>query len=211
MADPLLLEAFVLGLAYNCAPGAVNTETIRRGLRGGWAPALRLQAGSILGDAAWAVLALAGLAVLLQAAWLRAVLGLGGAALLLWFAADALRAARGTDPSGAPLRSPHDGAFRTGVALSVANPFGPAFWLGIGGGLALTGALDGSAVTAAAFLAAFNAAGVAWAFVLAGLLGLARRGATTRVFRLVDVACGAAFAWFGLTLLAESLRALGIA
>jgi chemosensory pili system protein ChpE len=47
----LLIAAFLLGLVFNAAPGAVFAETVRRGATGGFRAALALQVGSLVGDA----------------------------------------------------------------------------------------------------------------------------------------------------------------
>ena len=57
----LFISAFVLGLVFNAAPGAVFAETIRRGVCGGYRPALAVQIGSLVGDALWAILGLVGI------------------------------------------------------------------------------------------------------------------------------------------------------
>jgi chemosensory pili system protein ChpE/L-lysine exporter family protein LysE/ArgO len=63
----LFVAAFLLGLLFNAAPGAVFAETVRQGVRGGFRPALSVQLGSLAGDALWAVLGLAGVGLLVQA------------------------------------------------------------------------------------------------------------------------------------------------
>jgi len=212
MADSVLLVAAGLGLAYGSAPGAVNAETIRRGVSRGFRPAFLVQVGSLLGDVGWAVLALAGLAVLLRDTTLRATLGVGGALLLLWFAWSALRGAATasgepeTDDQAARVRGL--GSLGTGVLLSVANPFGPVFWLGVGGGLAANGVLDQGLGGSVAFIGAFTVGVLVWALGVSSLLGFARRWATPRLFRVVDVACGLAFGWFGIRLLIDSVAIL---
>ena len=212
MADPVLAVAAGLGLAYASAPGAVNAETIRRGVSQGFRPALLVQVGSLLGDVGWAVLALAGLAVVLQDTGLRAALGVAGSLLLMWFAWSAFRGA--ATPSGEPetesqvVRGRAMGAFGVGILFSVANPFGPVFWLGVGGGLAAGGFVDLGAGGALAFIAAFTLGALAWAVGVSALLGFARRWATPRLFRVVDLVCGAAFGYFGIRLLLESLCVL---
>ena len=60
------LAAMLLGFVFNAAPGAVFSETLRRGLRDGYKPALLVQIGSLVGDATWAALGLTGLALLLE-------------------------------------------------------------------------------------------------------------------------------------------------
>ena len=61
----LFTAAFLLGLVFNAAPGPVFAETVRRSLRGGFRPALAVQIGSLVGDALWAVLGLAGVVFVL--------------------------------------------------------------------------------------------------------------------------------------------------
>ena len=56
----LFFAAFVFGLIFNAAPGAVFAETVRRGIRGGFRPALAVQLGSLAGDTLWALLGLSG-------------------------------------------------------------------------------------------------------------------------------------------------------
>jgi excisionase family DNA binding protein len=53
-----------LGLVFNMAPGPVFAATLRHGVRGGFRPALAVQIGSLVGDALWAVLGLAGVGLL---------------------------------------------------------------------------------------------------------------------------------------------------
>ena len=212
MADSVLVVAAGLGLAYGSAPGAVNAETIRRGVSRGFRPAFLVQVGSLLGDVGWAVLALAGLAVVLRDTALRATLGVAGALLLLFFAWSALRGA--TTASGEPesdaqvTRARGLGSLSTGILFSIANPFGPVFWLGVGGGLAAGGAVDQSLVGSIAFIGAFTVGALGWAVGVSTLLGFARRMATPRLFRAVDVVCGLAFGFFGIRLLLDSVAVL---
>ena len=50
----ILSAAFLLGLIFNAAPGAVFAETLRRSMTGGFREALILQLASLTGDALWA-------------------------------------------------------------------------------------------------------------------------------------------------------------
>lgn len=79
----LFISAFVLGLIFNAAPGAVFAETVRQGARGGFKPALLVQLGSLVGDATWALLGLIGAGLLLQLDFLRIPVGIAGAIYLL--------------------------------------------------------------------------------------------------------------------------------
>lgn len=138
----LFATAFGLGLLFNAAPGAVFAETVRRGVRGGFRPALDVQIGSLVGDALWAVLGLVGVGLLLQLEALRLPVGVAGAIYLLWLAHDAWRSAsseialeplasdgRTTGTAPPPSRRP---ALRAGIVLSVTNPQNVAYWAALG-------------------------------------------------------------------------------
>ena len=88
----VLAAAFGLGLVFNAAPGPVFAETVRRGVGGGFRPALAVQIGSLTGDAVWAVLGLAGVGLLLQLHAVRYPVGIAGAIYLIWLAWESWRA-----------------------------------------------------------------------------------------------------------------------
>src|SRR5947209_14619410 len=92
-AGGLFVTAFGLGIAYNAAPGAVNTEALRRGLARGFRAALLVQLGALIGDATWAALALTGSAFLVQSRSLHLLLAAVGACFLLRLAWNALQEA----------------------------------------------------------------------------------------------------------------------
>lgn len=89
----LLVTAIGLGIAYASAPGAVNTEALRRGLGRGFRPALLVQTGALIGDLLWAALALTGVSLLFQYRPVQIVLGIAGAFFLLRLAWSALQGA----------------------------------------------------------------------------------------------------------------------
>ena len=127
----LFVSGFGLGIAYCAPPGAVTAEALRRGLERGFRSVLLLEFGSLIGDATWAALALAGAAVLVQYQPVRLVLGLVGACFLLRLAWRAFYQARvGAMPKAVTAAPKCD--FGTGALLSLANPHGIAFWLGVG-------------------------------------------------------------------------------
>ena len=62
----LFVSAFGVGLAFCAPPGVITAEALRRGLSRGFWSALLLELGSLIGDAAWAALALTGAALLVE-------------------------------------------------------------------------------------------------------------------------------------------------
>jgi threonine/homoserine/homoserine lactone efflux protein len=192
-----------MGIAFAAPPGAVTAETFRRGARGGFVLALGVQLGSLVGDATYALLALAGLAALVQNPALQAAVGAFGAMFLMYLAWSSFQTARlqtvSLDPS--PDRSEEGGAasaFLSGMAISLANPWAIAFWLSLGGALVSLGIANADAAHIAIFFASFMFGAAAWSFALAVIVGRMRGLMRPIVFRIVSVVCGLALGVFGL-------------
>src|SRR5215208_7299057 len=90
----LFISSFFLAIAFCAPPGVITAETVRRGAARGFIPALFVQFGSLVGDTTWAIIALTGLAFVIQNDIARAVLSLIGIGLMLKLAWDAFRDAR---------------------------------------------------------------------------------------------------------------------
>lgn len=196
----------LMGLAFAAPPGAVTAETLRRGVRGGFPLAFGVQLGSLIGDATYALLALAGLAAIAQNVALQMTLGAAGALFLLYLAWASFRSARTADPSiqaRSAVYLPASGsgrkrlAFLSGMTLSLTNPWAIIFWLSLGGALASLGLTDPSSEQVAFFFASFMLGSVVWAFVLSLAIARVRRWISPLVFRLVSIACGLALGSFG--------------
>lgn len=171
----LFAIAFALGLLFNAAPGAVFAETVRQGLRGGFRPAFAVQIGSLLGDAAWAVVGLAGAGLLTQLEALRWPLGLASAGYLAWLARDSWREARMAARIELDDASSGQGrALARGALLSLTNPQNIAYWAALGSALAGLGVADPSSADYAVFFADFMASSLLWCFFCAGLVGRMR-------------------------------------
>lgn len=166
--------AFLLGLLFNAAPGAVFAETVRQGLRGGFRPAFAVQVGSLAGDASWAVLGLAGAGALAQLETMRWPLGLAGAAYLTWLSWDSWRAARQQQPIDATATSTGP-ALARGALLSLTNPQNLAYWTALGTAMAGLGMAQPQAQDYAVFFAGFMAASLAWCFICAALVARLQR------------------------------------
>lgn len=170
----LFISAFVLGLVFNAAPGAVFAETIRQGVRGGYRAALAVQVGSLVGDALWAVLGLIGIGLLLQLDALRWPVGILGAAYLLWLAYDSWKAANqefliaksdGDSDSALPKT-----ALRAGMLLSITNPQNVAYVAALGTAMGAIGVHKPSPADFVVFFAGLMLASVVWSFICAALV-----------------------------------------
>jgi threonine/homoserine/homoserine lactone efflux protein len=200
----LILTALVVGFAYAAAPGAVTTESIRRAARSGFRAGFLVQAGSLLGDAFWAIIGLTGAAILLQHELVAVLLGLVGSALLLWLAREVLLAAMfpkdvsGTMRTGDPIR--------IGMAFGFANPTGVAFWSGLGA--SMFGTTPPSAASVVTLVVAFLLGATAWGVILVYVVSWGSARAGQRLLRVVDSVSAVVLGWFGVRLLVENLQRL---
>ena len=194
----LFISAAILGIAFCAPPGAVTAESLRSGLAGGFRPALLVQVGSLVGDATWAVIALAGAAILVQNTTVRYGLGLVGIVFLLYLAYGAFRAAWDDELPVATSR--RHGYFTRGALLSLTNPFAIAFWLGVGSAMAAVGVVAPQLSHFAIFFGGFMLGAVLWAFFISGLIAWGRRFVHQRFFRWINLLSGCALAYFALSL-----------
>src|SRR5512138_1633002 len=112
----LFISSFFLAIAFCAPPGVVTAETIRRGTAHGFFPALFVQFGSLVGDTTWAMIALTGLAFIVQNTTARLILSLVGIVLMLklaWTAVQDARSGKELDTT-APPRKAGRGDFANG-------------------------------------------------------------------------------------------------
>jgi chemosensory pili system protein ChpE len=188
----LFVSAFLLGLVFNAAPGAVFAETVRQGVRGGFRPALAVQIGSLVGDASWAILGLLGIGLLLQLDRLHWPIGIAGIVYLLWLAHDSWRAANQSF-SVDEATQPTTKALRAGVLLSVTNPQNIAYWAALGSALGAVGVSEPQPVDYAVFFAGFMVSSIVWSFFCAAVVDRVFRGIGARWIRVTYKLCAAAF------------------
>lgn len=186
----IFLAALLFGFAFNVSPGAVFSETLRRGLSGGFRPALLVQLGSLIGDALWALVGLTGLALLLAHEQVRLPLTLACAAYLAWLGVQGLRDAWQVPADAAPAGEGAGNAFVSGAAISLSNPKNVVYWGALGS--ALAGIVDGtpSQAQSLVFFAGFMLSSLIWCFVCAGLVDWLRRNTSLFWHRVSYAGCG---------------------
>jgi chemosensory pili system protein ChpE len=202
------LAGALIAISMCAPPGPVTMETVRRGLGGGFRPALYVQLGSVIGDLTWCGLALLGLAPLVQIAWVRAVLSLAGVGLLFYLGGTGLRDSFVTRPASLALAAgpaEHAGAFRTGLAMSMANPMAVGYWLSVGAALIAAGVAGTTPLQTGTFVGGYLAATLAWCFVVALAVRWGQRVLSPVLFRWLTGACSVALLFFGLALAARLL------
>ncbi len=206
----LFVAAFLLGLVFNAAPGAVFAETIRQGVRGGYRPALAVQLGSLVGDALWAILGLVGIGLLLQLDALRWPIGIFGVAYLLWLARDSWKAADQeftVAPSdAASVGGVPKSALRSGMLLSISNPQNVAYVAALGTAMGSIGVHKPTATDYAVFFSGLMAASLAWSFICAALVDRLFARAGSGWARLTYRLCALAFVALALGTLRDLLN-----
>jgi chemosensory pili system protein ChpE len=199
----LFSAAFVLGLIFNAAPGAVFAETVRQGARGGYKPALAVQFGSLVGDATWALLGLAGIGLLLQLDWLRVPVGVAGVLYLLYLAWDSWKTAKKEFTIGTG-ETAQKHALRSGVTLSLTNPQNVAYVAALSTSMGALGIHSPTPEDYAVFFAGLMLASFLWCFICAGIVARIFKNADARWTTITYQLCALAF----LVLAVASLRDL---
>ncbi|MET1026029.1 MAG: LysE family transporter [Dongiaceae bacterium] len=194
----LFASAFGLGIAFCAPPGTVMSESVRRGLKGGFWATLRLQMGSLIGDATWAIIGLTGAGLLVQQPVIKIVLMSLGVLLLAylafcaardaWQAAD-LPSSGDVEQANTPLSNAIRGDFITGALLSLTNPTAVAYWLALGGALVALGIEHPKFQHYSVFFVGFMIACVVWSFLTAGVIAWGRRLLNPRFYRWVNAIC----------------------
>ncbi|MBK6794421.1 MAG: LysE family transporter [Anaerolineales bacterium] len=197
---PLLISSFFLALSFCAPPGVITAETFRRGSARGFFPALFVQLGSLIGDTTWALIALTGLAFLIQNTLARTILSLIGIFLMVKLAWDALKDARHGKGLDVSESRSNRGDFASGAFLSLGNPMNIVFWTGLGTSVfaSITGGPE--PIHFAIFFAGFLSGAILWCFVMAGLVAWGRQWMTGTFFRFLNAACGLILFYFAFQL-----------
>jgi chemosensory pili system protein ChpE len=196
----LFISSFLLAIAFCAPPGVITAETVRRGAARGFIPALFVQFGSLVGDTTWAIIALTGLAFLVQNNLAKILLSLIGVLLMFKLAWDAIQDARdGKELATHPSHS-HRGDFTNGAFLSLGNPMNLVFWTGLGTTVFASISGKPQPTDFAVFFAGFLSGAVLWCFVMAALVAWGRKFVTPTFFRWVNFACGLALGFFAIQL-----------
>jgi threonine/homoserine/homoserine lactone efflux protein len=200
--------ALWLMIAYCATPGPVNAEALRRGLRGGFASALLVELGAVVGRVLWAGLALAGTGILAVRGPLHVSLVAFGAALLLRASWQALVTSSTHRLASSPTCPVRRSDFTTGLLLSLTNPLALVFWSGTLSALELgsDGIWDASA--APAVFATLAVGALVWSVGAAATISWGRRAVGRGSLRLAEVVTGMALGFFGLRMLWETTSVL---
>jgi len=206
----LLASSFVLGVLFNAMPGAIFTESLRRGIRGGFWPAFAVQIGSLVGDLVWAVLGLAGAAALFALPVIDIPISVAGGLLLAWVASQALRDGLSPVPSFDPTGAARSSrtALMAGAALSIFEPDKRHLLDGPRRHCGCARRRPTGLETLLVFLMGFMGASLLWCFFCAAAIGAARRYVGPRLWLTLNIGIALGLAYFaGAVLLSALSRA----
>ena len=161
------IQAFILGLLFNATPGVVFTETIKRGINGGFFPALYVQIGSLAGDALWAILGLLGIGILLNIDILKYPLSIIGIIYLIYLAYDSFISSNIKYEKIVVSKSIKNNALKSGVFLSITNPQNIAYWAALGSSFGALGIAEPQTSHYFIFFFGFISSSILWCFVCA--------------------------------------------
>jgi len=196
----LFLSSFILAIAFCAPPGVITAETVRRGAARGFIPALFVQLGSLVGDTTWAIIALTGLAFIVQNNIAKIFLSLIGILLMLKLAWDAIKDARHGKELDTTASHSSRGDFTNGAFLSLGNPMNIVFWTGLGTTVFTSISGSPQPIHFTIFFSGFLSGAILWCFIMAGLVAWGRRFVTITFFRWVNLTCGVALGFFALQL-----------
>ena len=203
----ILSVAFLLGLIFNAAPGAVFAETIRRSMTGGFREALILQLASLTGDVLWAILGLFGIGVLLQSPSLQLPIAIAGSAYLGYLAWDSWKTADAPTETSFIAKGTMS-AVRAGVVLSTTNPQNIAYWAALGSAFATIGIANPQPVDFVLFFAGFMLSSILWCFFCAAIVNKLFGSAGTRWKIWTYRICALAFLYLACGTLNEAIKTL---
>jgi threonine/homoserine/homoserine lactone efflux protein len=188
----LFFYAFILGALFNITPGAILTESLRQGIKGGFIPALAVQIGSLAGDGLWVILGLLGVAALVTIPAVVVPLMICGALLLGGLAWQSLRDSTqpmpGLDTSASFSES--RGALAIGAALSISNPLNVVYWAALGGTIAAFTSQTPAARDFVVFFLGFMLSSLLWCFIASGMIAFTRSKLTLELWRYLHLGCG---------------------
>jgi chemosensory pili system protein ChpE len=188
-------------------PGAVFAEALPLGFSKGFRPVLFLELGASAGDAVWAIIALVGLAFLVQDPMTKLGLGVLGSAFLFYLAYKTLTDQRKGRPRKEVCGSSRN-VFVTGAIISFASPFQIAFWLGIGASTILVLVSQPQTIDYVIFFTGYMIGSCLWGVVTAALVAYGRRFVNDRLFRAITITCALFLFYLATSLLWNTIVSL---
>lgn len=205
----MLLEKIILGVTLAAPIGPVSLEMIQRGLSHGFLSAFIVRVGGALGNTLCLVMATFGLSFLLQSPLIMNICALVGALVLIYMGLKSMLKTKSINVNlnqNTAAKSYFNG-LTTGFVVSIANPIGIMFWIGI-----FAASFDPNAYSSHWIGLMQNTAiilGVLlWGVLLSGVLELGKRFFSNRVIQGITFAAGVMLVYFGAKFGVRAITAL---
>lgn len=193
------INGFLLSLSLCLDIGVANVAMITTAMRRGYFQGFALGVGTCIGDLIYAVMALFGMAALLQYETVRWVLWIGGSVVLLYFTLRMLRSAiydnHALSMSDSGVIASHFQDFSKGIFLAMSSPTAIIWFAAVGGAL-ISSSGDNGFESASLFLAGFFTAGVLFAGVLCFIASQGGKILGDKLLKYSYFASSAIFAYF---------------
>ncbi|TDS92485.1 L-lysine exporter family protein LysE/ArgO [Rahnella sp. BIGb0236] len=202
-------NGFLLSLSLCLDIGIANIAMMTLAMQRGYFHGFWLGIGTCIGDLIYAVLALAGMTILLQYQSVRWVLWVGGSLMLMWFTYKMIRAALApaedlqTGDNAQPRSVIRN--FGRGVLLAMSSPTAILWFAAVGGAL-ISRMGHGGPVVASWFLSGFFIAGVFWTVVICSVGSLGGKMLGTKMLKYSYVASAVIFSYFALYVVITGYR-----
>ncbi len=202
-------NGFLLSLSLCLDIGLANIAMITLAMQRGYLHGFWLGIGTCVGDLIYALLALAGMAVLLQFAAVRWVLWIGGGAMLVWFAVKMIIAAvrqaieLNVNEAHQPRSLLHE--FTRGLLLAMSSPTA-ILWFATVGGALISRMGQQNATASSQFLGGFFIAGVFWTCVLCLVGSFGGKLLGHRLLKYSYIASAIIFSYFALYVIVSGYR-----
>jgi len=202
-------NGFLLSLSLCLDIGIANIAMITLAMQRGYFHGFWLGIGTCVGDLTYALMALAGMAVLLQYEAVRWVLWIGGGIMLLWFASKMLVAAF-RKAAELNVSAPHQHRsllreFGRGVVLAMSSPTA-ILWFATVGGALISRIGQHSFTTTSWFLSGFFIAGIFWTCVLCLVGSFGGKLLGQRLLKYSYIASALIFSYFAVYVIVSGYR-----
>jgi len=191
-------NGFLLSLSLCLEIGLANMAMINIAMQSGFAQGVWLGLGTCVGDLVYAVLAMLGMAVLLQFEAVRWVLWIGGSLVLCYLSVkmllSAFRPAGDMQQAGEQWGKTKLALFSRGIMLAMSSPSAILWFAAVGG--AIIARQGNDLATAGLFLSGFFAAGVLWSISLCAVAYQGGRLIGERLMKYTYIASALIFAYF---------------
>jgi threonine/homoserine/homoserine lactone efflux protein len=193
----IFATSFVIALSGALMPGPLLTITLSESARRGFTAGPLIVFGHGILELILVLLLLLGLAPVLNNDYVVGVVGVVGAAVLVWMAVGMIR----TFPSlslrqvSSDKRGPHP--VWAGILMSLANPYWTIWWATIGLGYILY-SLKFGLLGVTAFFTGHILADLAWYAAVSFTVAHGRRFMSDRIYRGIIACCAVALLVFGL-------------